>query len=347
MRQIQATPLREAVSAIFQAVGAPADIAAYVATSLVDNNLMGHDSHGVIRVAKYVEWIQVGTIVPGARPEIVKETPTTAVVSGKWAFGQLAAHYGAQVAIHKAKESNIAAVGLVQQNHIGRLGEFTSLMAHAGMVGILTTGGWRPPIAGVAPFGGAGRALGTNPYSFAVPTGKHDVVLVDFATSVVAEGKLQVARAKGTPLPQGVVLDKNGNPSTNAADFYDGGVMLPFGGHKGYALSLLADLLGGLLSGGDLFGTADNKTGTFMLCVNVEAFRSLGDFGDVVDQRLDEIKAVPPAPGFAEVLIPGEPEQRTHAQRSAEGIALPDATWQALVETGENLGLNVRAITGD
>ncbi|MHB1007336.1 MAG: Ldh family oxidoreductase [Chloroflexota bacterium] len=347
MHQIKAGPLREAVDAIFQAVGAPADIATYEATSLVENNLMGHDSHGVIRVAKYVEWIQTGTIVPGARPEIVKETPTTAIVSGKWAFGQVAAHYGAQVAIHKAKEANIAAVGLVQQNHIGRLGEFTAMMARAGMVGILTTGGWRPPVAGVTPFGGAGRALGTNPYSFAVPTGNHDVVLVDFATSVVAEGKLQVARAKGTPLPQGVVLDKQGNPSTNAEDFYNGGVMLPFGGHKGYALSLLADLLGGLLSGGDLFGSAENQTGTFMICVNVEAFRSLADFAGAVDRRLDEIKAVPPAPGFTEVLIPGEPELRTHAQRSEEGIALPDATWQALVQTGENLGLNVRAISGD
>jgi LDH2 family malate/lactate/ureidoglycolate dehydrogenase len=346
VQRFQANQLKTAVTAIFLSVGTPQDIAEYMAGTLVESNLMGHDSHGVIRVPFYVKQIQSGVLTPGARPEIMKETPTTAVVAGKWAFGQVTARYGAEVAIRKAKDSNVAAVGLVQLNHIGRLGEFAAMMASSGMIGMVITGGWRPPIAGVTPYGGAGRALGTNPYSFAVPADKHGVVLLDFATTVMAEGKLQVARAKKAPVPLGVVLDKEGNPSTEAEAFYSGGVMLPFANHKGYAMSLVADLVGGLLPGGDTFMDHDNQTGTMLIALNAEAFRPLLEFTGVVDNRLDEIKAVPPAPGFQEVLIPGEPEARTMAQRSAAGIELPDATWEAILKTAEGLGLNLPAIAG-
>jgi len=346
MQQFTAAQLKRAAGAIFNAAGAPQDIADFVAGSLVLSNLMGHDSHGVIRVPRYVEQIREGQLKPAARPETVKETPTTATVSGRWGFGQVAARYGAEVAIRKAKEAHVAVVCLVELNHIGRLGEYSAMMAEQGIVGMLVTGGWRPPIAGVAPFGGAGRALGTNPYSFAVPTAKRDMVLVDFATSVLAEGKLQVARAKGTPLPAGVILDKNGNPSTNAEDFYAGGVILPVGGHKGYALSLMADLLGATLPGAEARGHDWNQTGTFMLAIDVEAFRPLAEFTAAVDHRLGEIKDVPPAPGFKEVLIPGEPEMRSKAEREKSGIPLPEATWNAIVATGQKLGLDVNALAG-
>lgn len=346
MLRFQAAQLKPVVSAIFQSVGTPEATADYLADSLVESNLMGHDSHGVIRVPFYVRQIQSGVLVPGARPEIFKETATTAVVSGKWAFGQVTARYGAEVAIAKAQAHNIAAVGLVQLNHVGRLGEFTTMMAKAGMVGIMITAGWRPPIAGVTPYGGMGRAFGTNPYSIAVPAGKHEVVLLDFATTVLAEGKLQVARAKGAPVPLGVVLDKNGQPSTDPNAFYDGGFMLPFANHKGYALSLVADLVAGLLPGADTFMEHDNQTGTLLIALNVDAFRPLTDFAAVVDRRLDEVKAVPPAPGFQEVLIPGEPEARAKAQRQRDGIELPEATWDKIVKTAEGLGLNIAAIAG-
>lgn len=347
MQQFTADQLRAIGSAVFMAAGAPPDTADFVAGSLVESNLMGHDSHGILRVMQYVEDIENGRLIPEAYPTTIKETDTTALVGGNWAFGQVAARFGAEVAIEKAKKSQVAAVGIVQLNHVGRLGEWTAMMAEAGMVGIVTTGGWRPPIAGVTPFGGRGRALGTNPYSFAVPTRERDMVLVDFATAMMAEGKLRVARAKGTPLPPGVILDKEGKPSTNADDFYAGGVILPFGGHKGYALNLLADLLGALLPGADTFGSKENETGTLVLAINVEAFRPLADFAEVVDRRLGEIKAVSPAIGCDEVMIPGEPEIRTREERTRAGIALPDATWEALVETGLNLGIDVRQIAGE
>lgn len=180
-----------------------------MANSLVTANLMGHDSHGIIRVQEYCEEIEAGTLVATAQPEVITETATTATVSGNWGFGHVTARAGAEVAITKAKEANVSVVGLVQQNHIGRLGEWSAMMAEAGMIGMVVTGGWRPPAVSAAPFGGAARQLSTNPYSFAIPTGKHDIVLVDFATTVIAEGKVRLARAKGVPLPAGAILDKN------------------------------------------------------------------------------------------------------------------------------------------
>jgi hydroxycarboxylate dehydrogenase B len=345
MLQFRAEQLRPAAAAIFRAAGTPEDIAEHVANSLVMANLMGHDSHGVIRVPRYCEQIADGSIKPAVRPELLQETATTATVSGMWGFGQMVAKVGAQVAIRKASEANLAVVTLVQQNHIGRLGEWSAMMADAGMIGMVVTGGWRSPLVGAAPFGGAARLLGTNPYSFAIPTGHRDIVLVDFATTIVAEGKIQFARAKGTPLPTGAILDKDGNPSTNANDYYDGGVMLPAAGHKGYSLSLVADLLS-LLAGAELHGRDWNRVGTFMLAVKVEAFRPLAEFKDAVDARLDDVKAVPPAVGFQEVLIPGEPEMRAKAQREREGIGVPEATWEALLATGKRFGLDVAAVAG-
>ncbi|MCL4465063.1 MAG: Ldh family oxidoreductase [Chloroflexi bacterium] len=346
MLQFKAEQLEKVASAIFQGTGTPQDVAELVAHSLVSANLMGHDSHGVLRIPRYCQQIAEGQIVPTARPQVTTETPTTAIVDGNWNFGQVTAKLGAETAIKKAKEQNVAVVTLVHQNHVGRLGEWSGMMAEAGMVGMVITGGWRSPITGVTPFGGAGRIIGTNPYSFAIPTGQHEMVLVDFATSVVAEGKLQVAIAKGAPVPQGYILDKDGNPSTDPNDFYKGGMLLPAAGHKGYSLALIADILGGLLAGNERVGRDWNLTGTFMLAVNVEAFRPLAEFAAAVDGRLDEIKAVQPAAGFQEVLIPGEPEMRSKAQREKDGIGVPEATWEALLATGAKYGVDVSKVAG-
>jgi LDH2 family malate/lactate/ureidoglycolate dehydrogenase len=311
-----------------------------VAHSLVESNLMGHDSHGVIRVPNYVLRVEQGRIVPDARPSILRETSTTAVVQGNWAYGQSAAKYGAEVAIRKAREANVAACAIVQCNHIGRLGEYAVMMAREGMIGMVVTGGFSSPFNGVAPYGGVGRALGTNPYAFAVPAGTREPVVADFATSIVAEGKLQVARAKRSQLAEGLILDSQGRPSTDPEDFYQGGMLLPFGGHKGYALALVADLLGSRLGGAEILGEAPHTVGTFILALRIDAFRPLDEFTAAVDGRLGEIKTVPPAPGFQEVLIPGEPEARSRALRLQEGIPIPEETWDKLVETARKYGVS-------
>lgn len=322
---------------IFKAVGAPADIAEYVAHSLVESNLMGHDSHGVLRIPSYLEAVEKGTTVPAARPSVLSETETTAVVDGNWAFGQITAHFATNVAIEKARTHQVAAIAITRCNHIGRLGEYTEMAAHHGMFAFMAGGTYN---AGpVAPYGAVSRVLGTNPLSFALPGPKDVPIVADIATSVAAEGKLRVARAKGLPVAPGTILDKDGNPTTDPNDFYAGGVLLPVGGHKGYVLSVMADLVARHIAGGEKTAAADVCFGNFLVVVNIGAFRPLAEFDEAVSARLGEIKSAKVAPGFTEVLLPGEPERHTREKRAAEGIVLPEDTTQRLAEIATKYGL--------
>jgi hydroxycarboxylate dehydrogenase B len=247
--------LRKVTESIFTAAGAPADLATEMADALVGANLAGHDSHGVIRIPAYVRMIAEGQLDPKARPEVIKETASTALVDGKWTFGHVAAKFGTSVAIKKAKEAGAAAVSIVRANHIGRLGQWASQAAAEDVIAMVVVGGGSGGSRGgrgsAAPFGGAEPAFSTNPIAIGMPGGEMPDMLIDFATTVVAEGKLQVARAKDVPVPPGSILDKDGNPTTNANDFYNGGMLLPFGGHKGYALAMFVEMLGGAFSPGD------------------------------------------------------------------------------------------------
>lgn len=192
----RAADLERLGAGILHAVGAPQDVAEQVARSLVLSNLLGHDSHGVMRIPRYVEAVEKGTVLPAARPTLVTETTTTATVDGQWAFGQITAHHAIQVAIVKARSGQTAAVSVVRCNHIGRLGEYTELAARQGLVAFMVGASFGR--GATAPHGGAARVLGTNPLSFAVPAGETGPVVVDFATSATAEGKLSVARSKGS-----------------------------------------------------------------------------------------------------------------------------------------------------
>ncbi len=336
MPVFSAQQLEELTAGVFAAVGAPTDIAQHVAHSLVVSNLMGHDSHGVLRIPSYLEAIDKGTCVPAARPEVSKETPTTAVVDGNWAFGQVTAHHAARIAIEKARSAQVAAVSVVRCNHIGRLGEYTEMAAREGMVAFMVGGTFNS--GPVAPFGGAGRVLGTNPIAFGVPADGAPVV-ADMATSVTAEGKLRVARAKHQPVPPGTILDREGNPTTDADDFYNGGFLLPMAGHKGYVLSVIVDLLGGYMGSGEKLATKDISFGNLLVVINVAAFRPVEEFEAAAGERLKQIKGVKPAPGFSEVMLPGEPERRNLKQRTEEGILLPEDTYLKLGEVAAKLGV--------
>ena len=331
--------LEELATNIFAAVGAPPDIAAHVARSLVTSNLMGHDSHGVLRIPSYLEAVERGTCVPAARPTISKEGPTTANVDGNWAFGQVTAHFATRVAIEKARSAGVAAVSMVRCNHIGRLGEYTEMAAREGMVAFMAGATYN---AGpVAPYGGAERVLGTNPIAFGVPGPGDDPVVADIATSVAAEGKLRVARAKHQPVPPGTILDREGNPSTNPEDFYSGGVLLPMAGHKGYVLSVAVDLLGGYVGGGEKLAERGISFGNLLVVVDISAFRPLEEFKEAAGTRLRRIKEAKPAPGFAEVMLPGEPERRAMRERLKSGITLPEDTHVQLGEIAARLGVSM------
>jgi LDH2 family malate/lactate/ureidoglycolate dehydrogenase len=333
----QASHLHAMTRRIFMAAGTPQHIADVVAEILVNANLAGHDSHGVIRIPAYLRAISEGRITPDAEPEISKETANTFIIDGKYGFGHYTARRAIDLAIEKAQQANVCSVAFTRTGHIGRLGEYAEAAARAGCIGIITHGLGRTSISRVVPFGGSQGALSTNPISVGVPTGDEVPFVLDIATSVVAEGKLQVARSKNAELPPGYIVDKDGRPSTNPNDFYDGGFLLPFGGHKGYGLGVLIALLGGLAGNFDL----EKKSigGEFMQVINVNAFIPLAAYERAVRIFLDELKSIPPAPGFEEVLVPGDFEHRSRAKRLAEGIELPDKTYSEIQEGAAKLGV--------
>ncbi|MHB1005470.1 MAG: Ldh family oxidoreductase [Chloroflexota bacterium] len=351
MLNFTADQLRRVTRAVFVAAGAPEDTAERMAETLVDANLSGHDSHGVLRIPQYINGIGQGEIVLTARPGVVRETATTALVDGHWCFGQVAAAYATKVAVSKAMEAGIAAVGLVRAHHIGRLGEYSEMAAAQGVILMLFAGGFGGG-HGAAPYGGVGVAFGTNPLSFGIPAGEKDAVTVDFATTAVAAGKIRVALAKGEQLPVGYIADKHGRPTTNPADYFDGGFMLPMGGHKGYGLGVVVELLGQALTGAETLAEANlggpfyARSGAFFVALRPDLFRPRAAFGERVDATIDHIKSVPTAPGVDEVLMPGEPELRQRKRREVEGIGVAEATWEAIRACSAPLGVDVDALVG-
>ena len=326
------------------AAGTPEGNATRVATSLVKANLVGHDSHGVIRVPQYVAAIREGRIDPAATPVVERETACTALVDGNWGWGQVAGWEATWLAIAKARECGLAAVALHRSNHVGRVGEYAEEIARQEMIGLITVNnhGGAPQ---VAPFGGRERRLSSNPIAFAAPT-SGDLILVDMTSAVVAEGKVRVLRNEGKRAPEGWLIDAEGNPTTDPGVLYADppGALLPLGGllgHKGYGLGVMIDILSGALSGGGCSSLKAARVGNaaFIEAVRVDAFTSRERYYGEVDGLVQSLKSCRPAAGFSEVLVPGEPERRAEKARRANGIDIDEETWHQLTETA--LSLNV------
>jgi LDH2 family malate/lactate/ureidoglycolate dehydrogenase len=343
MAEMLAVPvdvLEDLAARIFTAAGTPQDLAKHVAQHLVKANLSGHDSHGVIRIPAYVTQIKGGRVVADGRPEVIQQGASSAVVDGKRGFGQVAASFAMDVAIKKASETGMGGVAVRRCNHIGRLGHYSEEAAARGYIAFVSFGSAGPGSGHSAPFGGAQRHFGTNPISFGIPSKETTPVVVDFATTVVAEGKIQVARAKHAQLPPGSIVDKEGKPSTNPQDFYDGGMILPFGGHKGYGLSLVAALLGAGLTAEEA-ASEGRGGGVFVMALNPRAFTSEDAFLGTIDNLSGAVKKVPTGPGFSEVLLPGEPEANSRAQRMKEGVPVPADTWDAIAGAARELNVEM------
>ena len=334
--------LHEITAEIFRAVGAPDDLASQVADVLIDNHLAGHDSHGILRIPEYVRSVRAGEIIPTARPRVLEESATSALVSGNWAFGQVTGVFAADLAIEKAKRERVAVLSVVQAGHTGRLAAFTERAARRNVAMFMAIGTVAGPMT--APYGGAAPVLGTNPLSFSIPNPAGPPVTLDIATSAIAAGKIKAAKAKHERLPPDAILDRHGRPSTDPQAFFDGGFLLPFGGHKGYGLAVIAELLSGPLAGADAYPGVTSRSGIFIFAVDVTVFRPLADYEKALAKTLGQIKAVPPGPGFEEVLVPGEPEARARARREREGIPIPEETWHAVVGVAAELGVNVEAV---
>ncbi len=343
-RIVAAADLEHLAQAIFASASTPDAIAHHVARHLVRANLSGHDSHGVLRIPQYVQFIDEGMIRPAAQPQVLHEHGATALLSAERGFGQYSTSVALDLAIRKAEEFGVGLVTVRQGNHIGRVGEYTEAAARRGFAAQVFGGTAGAKVRPAAPFGAAGTAFGTNPFSVGVPTSGADPVLIDFATTVLAEGKLRIYRVKQEGLPPDVIVDSEGNPSVDVEDFYSrGGMLKPIAAHKGSGLSLATALLGGLAAIGEenpsSNGTApqpppeggrDRTGGIFLLVINPGAFGDADTYRETVSRTVRAIKATPPAPGVEEVLVPGEPEFRAREARQREGIALPEGTWDEL-----------------
>jgi len=340
MKTLPATKLANLVAAIMEGAGCRPDEAKTVARRLVDSNLVGHDSHGVLRVAKYLEWMRDGTLRPNTPPTVVFESDTIAIVDGNRGFGQVIGEFAAGLGIAKAREKGIAMIGLRNCGHLGRVGDWADMAADAGLVSLhfLNTSGAQR----VAPYGGSDRRLSTNPISIGVPVQGADPVILDVTTSTVAEGKLMVALNKGERVPEGWIIDKEGAPTTDPKEFYDGGALLTVGAHKGSGLSMITDLLAGAVSTGRSSDPADPILRNNMLSVYIapDVYDADGGVAREARRFVDFVKASPPLKPGEPVLAPGDVERRNRASRLASGVSLDDKTWSDLIGAAASVGID-------
>lgn len=339
MPNVRAEPLRDFVSTLLGAVGTPAQDAREVAEHLVDSNLAGHDSHGVIRAPQYLGQIESGLIVPGAESELERESETTVLLRGHWNYGQVVGRQAMDLAITKARSSGIGLTVAYEVSHTGRMGTFGEQAARAGMLAIAMVQG-RGHI--VAPFGGAQGRLSTNPIVVAAPTtDPAQPFVLDMATSVAAGGKLRVADAAGNQLPENWALDPDGRPTRDPAMIDGGGALLPLGGpagHKGFGLSLAVSALAGALAPQDALGTHRGSS-TFMLAVSIEGLREPTTYQEVFGSFLEYVRETPRQPDVEEIVVPGELERRSRDQKMKDGILLDDGTWQRLADSAKEVGV--------
>lgn len=342
MRTFPQEQLRELAKAILQRAGTPADLAGVVGDSLVDANLAGHDSHGVLRLPGYYGSLRAGDVVPDARAEVLSRDRSTAIVDGRWGWGQPAMQLATATAIELASEHALGAVVVRGCYHIGRAAPYVETVARAGMIGIAMSNAG----PAVAPYGGKNRVLGTNPFAWAIPQGDgREPLSFDIATAGIAEGKLRVARAKEVDINQGLLVDRNGAPTTDPNEFFAGGAILPFGGHKGNGFSILAQMLGRSLAGMDTTGFDGPRgaNGPIVLVLDPAAFTPFDHFTREVQAQGELITSSSPAEGFDEVLLPGEVELRTRRDREVSGIPIPDTTWSEIMALASELGVLIAA----
>jgi LDH2 family malate/lactate/ureidoglycolate dehydrogenase len=309
--------LVQVASTVLHALGAAQETADLVATSLALSNLVGHDSHGIVRLVQYSEMVRAGQIKPAGRPRVLAERGAVAQVDGGWGFGQPAAQLATRICAGLASTSGVAAVSISSCNHIGRLGEYVASIAVDNLMGMAFCNSG--PV--VAPYGGSGRVMGTNPFAWSAPLRRGPVVL-DFATSKVAEGKLKIALAEGRTIAEGSIVDSEGRPSVDPADFYAGGALLAFGEHKGSGMSMLIELTAGLVSkmGTSVDPDYQGGNGALIMALDIMAFTELDRYFDQAEVFAHEAKRVGGGSSGADVLLPGELEARTLQARRVGGV---------------------------
>jgi LDH2 family malate/lactate/ureidoglycolate dehydrogenase len=345
MPTLRPSVLESFAAQLLQAGGTSQDEAKLVAASLVDANLKGYDSHGVMRVPYYVQAIKDGEVVPGAELAILDEGPSRLVADGNWGLGQVQAMRLIDQLITKARSGGLGLGTMMHSGHIGRLGEYCEKTAAQDLVSMLMVNSHGGAVR-VAPPGGKAPRLSTNPLAIGVPNGDAPLVL-DFSTSATAEGKVRVKKIAGQPCPEGWLIDNEGRPTTDPNTLYGNppGAILPMGGaqaYKGFGLGLMIEILTGALSGGNCAKTVPYpKKGNcvFILLIDPARFVGMDCFHSEVGQLVEYVRSCPRVEGVSEIVLPGDPERRLAGQRMKEGIHLDDENWKALVKLGEQFGV--------
>ncbi|MDQ4135141.1 MAG: Ldh family oxidoreductase [Pseudomonadota bacterium] len=336
-----ASLVREQIEAVLRGWGMTERNVATSAEVMIETDLMGVDSHGISMLMLYDVMNQAGQINVAAEPRIVRESATTALIDGAAGLGHPAAVLGMKLAIEKALRSDIGAVSVFNSHHYGAAGYYAQMAAERGLIAMVTSS---TRLVTLVPTLGAQAVLGTNPFAFAAPAGRQPPVILDIATSVVAANKVKVYALQGKDIPQGWVVDGSGAPVTDSAEAYRllferfegglapiGGDGTTLGGHKGYGLAVFAQIFSSTLGGGS-FSPVRNRTqrssdpdniGHFFLALNPAAFRPLEDFYADMDELVETLHATKPADPARPVLMPGDPERLSRAERLAGGIPLP------------------------
>ena len=343
--RIDATCLIDFAAAVYAGAGMPEADARLVADTLVQADLWGHQSHGVLRLGWYLDRIRTGVMQPVTTPEFVVDAGAITVMDGHDGVGQVLAMRATHEAIKRARAHGIGAVAVRNSNHFGTCMYYTRRVAAAGCVAMLTSNGG----PAMAPWGGRTKIIGTNPWSVAAPVGTRAPFVVDMAATGVARGKIYLARNKHLPIPLGWAINQAGEPTTDPQEAIDG-IILPMAEHKGYAIAAMVDLLSGVLTGSGFlsavhspYQTAEQShCGHLLLAMDIAKFQPLEQFTARMEAFVDEIKAVPLAKGFDEVFYPGEIEENNDAQFRREGLALPEETIADLRRIAKNTGLEAK-----
>jgi uncharacterized oxidoreductase len=341
--RIDAEALRTLGEQMILAAGVNREDARLLTDILLHADLQGYSGHGLSHLVSYVERWQSGVNRLDGRPEIVRDGKATAVIDGHFYIGQLVAHQAMSLAMAKARAHGVGVVSVRQAGHFGRLADYVQLAAEAGMIGIAacSTGG-----GNVAPYGARQPAWGTNPMAFGVPTRDGEPIVFDYATSAMSMGELQRAAARGEAIPLGVMIDPDGNPTTDYQVFRGPprGAGQPFGGYKGSGLALMCEVMAGVLSGNGIGrdwlerGAAAINSGFFQ-AIDVAEFQDLDDFTAKVEELKEFVHSRAPRPGFEEVRLPGEGGRRRAAEQLANGVDVDGDSWEKLLESAAKLGI--------
>ncbi|OKO79363.1 malate/lactate/ureidoglycolate dehydrogenase [Bradyrhizobium sp. AS23.2] len=348
-RTIKAEPLTNVIRAIAKAGGSSDREADLVSTNLVEANLKGHDSHGVGMIPRYAEGVAEGGLAVNQHVKIVMDTGPLLTLDGLTGYGQVMGYEAMELGAERAKRNGVCVVGLSNSHHIGRIGHWAEQCIDHGLVSIHFVNVISRPI--VAPWGGSDARHGTNPFCVGIPRKGKEPIVLDFATSKIAQGKTRVAYNKGVELEPGTIIDNEGKPTTNPryTVIAPHGAILPFGEHKGSGLALVCEILGGALSGGETVkGPDDGKRRVLngMLSIIIDP-NKLGT-GENLAREVESFVAwhtgSPPGPGVDRVKIAGEPERETKKKRLAEGIQVDPNTWQEILHAGKRFGLDQATI---